>query len=202
MKKGTIICYGDSNTYGYDPRVGSDGRYEKNVRWTGILEHELEVKLENHGICGRCIPHTEGQIRFAREQVLGWQSLEEPVWLWIMLGTNDLLQEKSFKAGDTAARMEAFLRQLMEEPAVSSGKIHLLLIAPPRMQHGTWVHEERIFEESARLGREFQKVARELGVSFVDAGKWDVPVRFDGVHLSEEGHRNFAKSLLAEWEQI
>ena len=32
---GTIICYGDSNTYGYDPHDQMEGRYPKDVRWTG-----------------------------------------------------------------------------------------------------------------------------------------------------------------------
>lgn len=34
---GTLICYGDSNTYGYDPHDTNEGRYPKEVRWTGIL---------------------------------------------------------------------------------------------------------------------------------------------------------------------
>ena len=52
---GTIICYGDSNTYGYDPCVMAGDRYPKEDRWTGILESEIDWKIEDHGICGRCI---------------------------------------------------------------------------------------------------------------------------------------------------
>ena len=44
---GTIICYGDSNTYGYDPCVMAGDRYPKEDRWTGILESE--IRLENRG---------------------------------------------------------------------------------------------------------------------------------------------------------
>lgn len=32
---GTIICYGDSNTYGYDPCVMAGDRYPEEDRWTG-----------------------------------------------------------------------------------------------------------------------------------------------------------------------
>lgn len=55
---GTLICYGDSNTYGYDPRDTNEGRYPKEVRWTGILDTETDWKVENHGVNGRSIPHT------------------------------------------------------------------------------------------------------------------------------------------------
>ena len=46
---GTLICYGDSNTYGYDPHDTNEGRYPKEVRWTGILDTETDWKVENHG---------------------------------------------------------------------------------------------------------------------------------------------------------
>ena len=93
---GTIICYGDSNTYGYDPcTLMSGDQYPEQNRWTGILESETDWKIENHGICGRCIPHTGSQIRFACEQLKAWQDKDAPVWMWIMLGTNDLLQEQT-----------------------------------------------------------------------------------------------------------
>ena len=34
-----ILCYGDSNTWGYTPKTGK--RYSKNQRWTGILQEML-----------------------------------------------------------------------------------------------------------------------------------------------------------------
>ena len=180
---GTIICYGDSNTYGYDPCTLMGDQYPEQNRWIGILESETEWKIENHGICGRCIPHTGSQIRFACEQLKDWQDKDAPVWMWIMLGTNDLLQEQQFTAKDTAQRMETFLKKLMAEPAVSSGKITLYLIAPARMEYGAWVDEERLYQESRQLGEEYKKVAERLGIGFTDAGKWDIPVVYDGVHF-------------------
>lgn len=37
-----ILCYGDSNTYGYIP--GGKGRFDENIRWTGKLSKALEKK--------------------------------------------------------------------------------------------------------------------------------------------------------------
>lgn len=33
MKQTTVLCYGDSNTYGYDPRTDGE-RYPAEVCWT------------------------------------------------------------------------------------------------------------------------------------------------------------------------
>lgn len=32
-----VVCFGDSNTYGYDPRSRVGGRYAKNSRWMDLL---------------------------------------------------------------------------------------------------------------------------------------------------------------------
>ena len=46
---GTIICYGDSNTFGYDSRMGTEGRFPKEIRWTGILDGRTEYKVKIMG---------------------------------------------------------------------------------------------------------------------------------------------------------
>ena len=103
--KGTIICYGDSNTYGYDPRSFMGDRYGKDIRWTGVLAEKTDWSIRNHGMNGRCIPHTASQIRFACEQTEEWGREQAPLWLAVMLGTNDLLMEPGFRAEDAAERM-------------------------------------------------------------------------------------------------
>ncbi|MGN1031789.1 MAG: acylhydrolase, partial [Butyricicoccaceae bacterium] len=35
----TVLCYGDSNTHGFDP--ATLGRYPREVRWTGQLQKLL-----------------------------------------------------------------------------------------------------------------------------------------------------------------
>ena len=49
----TILCYGDSNTYGYNPVNGL--RYPKDVRWTGVLQKMLgeEYEVIEEGCNGR-----------------------------------------------------------------------------------------------------------------------------------------------------
>ena len=37
-----ILCFGDSNTYGLIP--GTENRFDRNTRWTGILDKHLYAK--------------------------------------------------------------------------------------------------------------------------------------------------------------
>lgn len=196
--KGTIICYGDSNTYGYDPRSFIEDRYPRQVRWTGILSERSGWEIRNHGMNGRCIPHDPSQLRFACEQTESWSSLEAPVWLWIMLGTNDLLMEAESTAEMVGARMRKFLEKLLGQPAVQCKKVNLRLISPPSMEYGAWVNEERIIQESKKMDSIYREIAQELGICFTGTGDWKIPLVFDGVHFSEQGHRNFAEALLQE----
>ena len=180
-----ILCYGDSNTYGYDPRSFLGDRYPADVRWTGLLAADLGIPVHNSGQNGRTIPRTEWALEQAAQFPAGTDLAV------IMLGSNDLLQTSGFTARDTAARMENFLWHLLVRSDVGA----ILLISPPPMRTGAWVTEERLLTESARLAREYEALARRLGIRFADAGQWDVELVFDGVHFSEAGHRAFARGL-------
>ena len=157
---GTLICYGDSNTYGYDPHDTNEGRYPKEVRWTGILDTETDWKVENHGVNGRSIPHTVSTVKFACQQVRDWHRKPNSVWLLVMLGTNDLLENPDFTAADVAKRMERFLKRMMEEAGLASRKMRLRLIAPPAMQEGQWVDRPELLTESRNLGKEYKRIAK------------------------------------------
>lgn len=196
--QGTILCYGASNTYGYDPRDFYSGCFPEEQCWTGILARETGWKVINEGVCGREIPHKDYDIVWTCRSLDQLLEEKEPRWFWVKLGTNDLLSNPRFQAEDVADRMETFLKRLQGEKAVSSGKVKLRLIVPPCMQQGTWVQEERLYRESRRLGTYYRDVARKLHIAFTDSSKWEIPVLYDGVHLSEEGHRLFAQHLLEE----
>ena len=44
-----IICFGDSNTYGYDPRSFFGDRYPAESRWVDILARKLDCEIMNMG---------------------------------------------------------------------------------------------------------------------------------------------------------
>ena len=53
----TIVCYGDSNTWGYDPRSFLGGRYPAEYRWPELLAQKTGCKVVNMGIIGLQIPN-------------------------------------------------------------------------------------------------------------------------------------------------
>lgn len=85
--------------------------------------------------------------------------------------------------------MEAFLNGLTME------KGNILLIAPPPIQLGEWVPSQSLIDTSVELAKHYQTLAERLGVRFADAGEWNIPMAFDGVHFTEEGHKAFAEGL-------
>ena len=101
-----MLCYGDSNTYGYDPRGFFGDRYPKESRWVDILVQRTGWQIQNEGQNGREIPSRPFQYQRAGELL----SPSAPDIFAIMLGTNDLLRGDSAEA--SCFRMEAFLRYI------------------------------------------------------------------------------------------
>jgi len=192
---GTILCYGDSNTWGFDSRSFIGDRMPDDVLWTNRLAKATGWHVENHGQNGRQIPITSTDMVWLRKLLDDAPAREAPVWLWIMLGTNDLLVHDTFTAEDVTARMRTCLTALQAHPHVQSGAVHLRLISPPPMKRGAWADQDRLVTESERLGPLERALAEELGIAFTEAGQAELPLLYDGVHLSEEGHRAFAELM-------
>lgn len=171
-----VICFGDSNTYGYDPRSWLGGRYGADSRWVDLLAAETSWRVHNLGVNGREIPPAALTLPPDTDLLI------------VMLGSNDLLQGRGPE--EAAGRLERFLSEL------SLPRDQILLIAPPPIQRGEWVTDQQLVDGSRGFARCCRSLAQRLGVRFADAGEWDIPMAYDGVHFTERGHRNFAAGLL------
>lgn len=181
-----ILCYGDSNTYGYDPRSYLGGRYPESVRWTALLQAQ-GWDIFNAGQNGRSIPRNGWEIETLAQLIRRHQ----PDIVTVMLGSNDLLQDPALSAAGCGERMKRFLKALLEQ----TPPCQFLLIAPPPMALGAWVDNPQIVETSQRLGAQYRALAQKLGIAFADANDWDVELTYDGVHFSERGHRAFSVGI-------
>ena len=167
-----MLCYGDSNTYGYDPRGFLGDRYPAECRWMDILARKLKWEIQNEGQNGREIPSRPFQYRRAGELL----APNPPDIFSVMLGTNDLLRGCS--AVEACSRMEAFLWYIQPKSK------EILLIAPPSMKRGEWVTEESLIAESMELAVEYRTLSQRLGISFADAGECLAGLRWCSLHGS------------------
>jgi len=178
-----ILCFGDSNTYSYDPRGFFGDRYGAGDRWVDLLAKQTSHEVINAGANGREIPRNPYALRLLTEHA--------PVnFFLVMLGTNDLLQGATAK--EAADRMEAFLNQLLPHCK------QILLICPPPMKRGAWVLSDVLVAESNHLAEEYKLLAEKLNIPFIDTRHWNIELTFDGVHFTEEGHHTFAENLRKE----
>ena len=178
MHRMKVICFGDSNTYGYDPRGYLGGRYDADCRWVDILAAETGWTISNKGQNGQEIPVAAPVFPVDTDLLI------------VMLGTNDLLQGRSPE--QAAERLERFIS------GISLDRSKILLIAPPPMAMGEWVPSQQLIDDSCTFARLCQALAGQLGVRFADASKWDISLAYDGVHFTEQGHKAFAAGLLEE----
>ena len=200
------MFFGDSNTFGYDPRALFGGRYEEDVRWTDILSKELEDKIEviPRGMNGRCIPVSRYEVEALEKLIKAYNSLD---YFAIMLGTNDVLLTDRPNPEKAIENMRSLLTEIksLGENAAEDSKcgFEIILIVPPLMFPGSpnqspfWKYEDA----SKKIAAGYLEIGEELGIRIIDASKWMVDLDVDGVHISRKGSLEFAEHMKAALEK-
>lgn len=200
-----ILCYGDSNTWGYIPASGQ--RYPYAVRWTGVMADALpeEYVVLEDGLNGRTTAFDDEFIPFINgEKGLGYALVsQKPLDLLIIsLGTNDLRftdAEGSAKALDGLLRLVRnandpyFAREcptFRNDPAI-------LVISPIHMES-----EHENYEESFRFAELFSKVAERNHAVFLDAARYAEPSSLDGIHMEIKDHAALGKAVAEKVVEI
>ncbi len=181
-----IVFYGDSNTYGYDPRGFYDMRYPKEVRWTEKVRDRFRADhiIIEEGQNGRQLPSMPQEEGFIR-RLTG--DLSEGDLFFIMLGTNDILLTDHPDAERAVGKMQALLEWLKKEPR----SYQVIVIGPVPIS--ATLPELRVYhEESLKMNEGFAKICEEMQISYYDSAEWGISMAYDGVHFSEEGCAAFA----------
>ena len=186
-----LILFGDSNTYGYDPRGFMGGRYPEETRWATIVRKELEGSYEviEEGMNGRQIPYVADSYFTG---VLSNLTCED-VFL-MMLGTNDILLTYNPDPKQAIEKMRNILSYIKD-----SFKGTFIMIAPPYIE-ATEPGLQRYNDASIEMNKHFMDLAKEYEVKALDASSWNIEMGYDGVHFSVEGHKQFAEKLLSAGE--
>lgn len=189
MKK--IICYGDSNTFGYNPIDNS--RFDENIRWTSILKNNLSGDYEviNEGMCDRTgfADNPKGELFSSQKhfpKLINENEKFDILILWV--GTNDL----QFQYDIDFNVVEEGLKKLID---LAKEKAEKIIIIPPvildeRILKGffSFQFDEKSVSKSKEIGKIFKQIAKDYNCLWFDVNEIIKPSDFDGLHYDESAH--------------
>lgn len=204
----SILCFGDSNTYGYIPYDGS--RYPSNVRWTGVLKELLkndEVSIIEEGLVGRTTVF-EDSLRPGRKGIDYLVPLLEthhPVdTLILMLGTNDCKTIYNASAQVIGLGVERLIKQAKH----FNPSLNILLISPIHLGDDVWKdgYDPEFNQKSVEVSKElkgvYRRIAKKYQCDFLAASDVARPSGVDQEHLDKEGHLALAKEIYKTIKRI
>ena len=202
----SVLCYGDSNTYGYDP--GTGGRYPYEKRWTSLLGEALGDRYEviSEGPNGRTTAYDRPGAAWKNGAAgfVACLGTHKPVdILIIMLGTNDCNEELGLSAEDIASGMETLVNLAETEAPGLQGYVPQIVVtapAPIRKDYEDSPFAGELSPDSVRrseaLAPLYEKIAERHGCLFVNAGESVEVSPDDCEHLTEKGHRQLVRLIL------
>jgi lysophospholipase L1-like esterase len=204
-----ILCYGDSNTWGYNALTKE--RFSPEIRWPGVLRKELGSLywVVEEGLNGRTTvwdDPIEGEWKNGLRFLTPCLESHAPLDLVIlMLGTNDLKMRYAVSTSDIARGLERLV--ITVQSSICGPQNHapkLLLLAPPPVGELTEFAESFIGaqEKSVRLGELFRQVSENYGCHFLDTSQLIQSCFEDGIHLSQESHRKLGRVGAGRVKQI
>lgn len=201
----TIICYGDSNTWGFDPVTQQ--RFARSIRWTGRLQAMLgdEYLVIEEGLNGRTTflddPAFPGRNGLSNIDICMQTNAPADVVI-IMLGTNDAKRHLKATPFTVAKGVEMTVSRIRREGYGPDGCDPQILIISP-IEIGQAVSDLSTGSEfdrhSAELSKEFaaalKTVADGLGCGFINAAQLTAADEHDAVHLNAQGHAALAEAV-------
>jgi lysophospholipase L1-like esterase len=203
-----ILCYGDSNTWGYDPVTLN--RYDQDTRWTRILSKALggDYEIIEEGLNGRTTVWEDPIEGYKNGQTYLIPCLEShrPLDLvTLMLGTNDLKKRFNLSAFDIAEGVRVLVSIIQRSNAGINGHPpQLLLMAPPPTTTLTEYAEmfEGAGEKSMKFSIYYERIAREMGYAFLDTSKVIVSSPLDGIHFEAGEHEKLGQAVAVRVKEM
>lgn len=202
----TVLCYGDSLTWGYDAE-GGPGRHALETRWPSVLAAGLGagVHVIAEGLNGRTTAfddHLADCDRNGARVLPTILQTHAPLDLAIvMLGSNDM---KPAMHGTAVAAMQGMRRlvDIVRHHAypLDAEPPSVLIVAPPPLCETADQEFAAMFAEgvvqSKMLASLYADLADEAGCGFFDAGSVAKTTPIDGVHLDARNTQAIGKALV------
>ena len=190
-----ILCYGDSNTWGYIS--GSDHqRYGENQRWTKLLQKKLGNNFEviEEGLNSRTLfsedkrPGKEGKNGFAYLKPC-LETHDKIDFIILMLGTNELKNTFNNTAKDIVDMIDKYVKFINNTKSQIDGSVPKLIISglpivKENTQYGMQDDKYKgAGEKSKEVNRLYKQYCEEENILYIDNNDLDTGI--DGVHLTE-----------------
>ncbi len=209
-----ILCYGDSNTWGYQASTAERlGRWE---RWPGVLQRELgdDVHVIEEGQNGRT---TVFDVPFEADRnglthlPVSLQTHHPLDLVVIDLGTNDLFLPgvNAYHAARGAIKLAEVV--LASDAGRADGApLVLVVVPPPFAPLGQWdqAASPGAEAESQRLSRAFVDAAAAvkeedgITVPLLDLRDHVTSSPIDGIHFEADGHRSIGNAVAATLREM
>ena len=193
-----IICYGDSNTFGYNPKDNS--RFDEDIRWTAVLQKKLgkEYHVINEGMCNRTgfVDNPEGFLFSAQKHFPKMISEIDIVDILILaIGTNDLQAQYDI----SIEAIEKGLRNLIKSAKTKVKRIIVIpsVILSEKILEGFFKLQfnETSIEKSRKVGSLYRTMAKLNHCEIFDINEFAHPSEFDGLHYDKNSHKIIAEKL-------
>lgn len=215
-QKRSILCFGDSLTWGWIPVVeGSPThRYPYEERWTGVAAAHLgeDYHIIEEGLSARTTslddpndPRLNGSA-YLPSAIASHLPLDLVV---VMLGTNDT---KSF-FHRTPYEIANGMAKLVGQIQTGGGGVgtpypapKALVIAPPPLTPMPHPFFQGMFggghEKSAELAEQYRAMADFMKVDFLNAGDFVTTDGCDGIHFTAGNNRDLGKAIADKVKEI
>jgi len=209
MKK-RILCFGDSNTWGYDTETLE--RFDEDTRWTYKLSEALgdDYIVIEEGQNGRtsCFDDPLDPSKNGSHYLVPCLQTHDPLDLMVlMIGTNDLKQRYAATAKNIAESIQRLVK-MAQHTEVWKNEPKILLVAPIIVgkEYEKALYGENLgagcHEKSVLLVKYVKMVAEENECYYMDANDFVTATPIDWLHIDKKSQLPFAIGVKAKVMKI
>jgi len=190
------MCYGDSNTWGYNPER-LHIRYSKSYRYPMVLQKLMGNKhiVIEEGLCARTAANDDPTRLLSAYN--GSKHFENcfkshlPIDVLVLfLGTNDMKDFFNFDCYDAANALdELYIAKIRK----ISPETKIIIVIPKEIENTTFAGFTGAKDKSKDFEKAYEALANKYNLDFVSNDI--IQIGSDGLHLSKKAHLNLANKL-------